>query len=294
MPKVGYIAYIDESGDDGLRRIRPYDPNGASEWFVLSAIIVRVERETQVLPWVRNIVASLNQHQRRDLHFRDLNDAKRMSVCKAVAELPIRCFVAMSHKHNMKGYKNPNAEKVPARNWFYCWMTRLLLERVTDYCERRSMRDFGEPRTVRLEFSERGGMSYSQFRAYMTWLRMQSRSDSLYLTRGDLKWSVVDIQEVYSYNHKLRAGLQIADTVASAFFQAVETNSENSSNPAYAKLLESRMCLNAAGFVFDYGVKVMPWFWRNTTKPHQHEVFGFYIDEDKKRQAPGPRSTGGD
>jgi Protein of unknown function (DUF3800) len=37
---VAYIAYIDESGDDGLSKVQPIDPNGASEWFVLGAIVV--------------------------------------------------------------------------------------------------------------------------------------------------------------------------------------------------------------------------------------------------------------
>ena len=41
MPKIGYIAYIDESGDDGIRRVRPIDPGGASEWFVISAFVIR-------------------------------------------------------------------------------------------------------------------------------------------------------------------------------------------------------------------------------------------------------------
>jgi hypothetical protein len=40
-PPIGYIAYIDESGDDGIARVAPLDPNGASEWFVLSALVVR-------------------------------------------------------------------------------------------------------------------------------------------------------------------------------------------------------------------------------------------------------------
>jgi hypothetical protein len=40
MPKVAYVAYIDESGDDGLTRVRPIDPDGATEWFVISAVVV--------------------------------------------------------------------------------------------------------------------------------------------------------------------------------------------------------------------------------------------------------------
>jgi len=43
MSQVSYVAYIDESGDDGLARVRPLDADGASEWFVLGAVVVPVD-----------------------------------------------------------------------------------------------------------------------------------------------------------------------------------------------------------------------------------------------------------
>ena len=33
--KIGYVAYIDEAGDAGLKTVRPLDPSGASEWLIL-------------------------------------------------------------------------------------------------------------------------------------------------------------------------------------------------------------------------------------------------------------------
>ena len=41
--EYGYIAYIDEAGDPGLNRVRPIDENGASEWLVLSAVVMRAK-----------------------------------------------------------------------------------------------------------------------------------------------------------------------------------------------------------------------------------------------------------
>lgn len=40
----GYIAYIDEAGDPGLNKVRPIDANGASEWLILSAVVIKAER----------------------------------------------------------------------------------------------------------------------------------------------------------------------------------------------------------------------------------------------------------
>jgi hypothetical protein len=41
----GYIAYVDEAGDPGLNKVRPIDENGASEWLVLSAVVMKAKRE---------------------------------------------------------------------------------------------------------------------------------------------------------------------------------------------------------------------------------------------------------
>jgi hypothetical protein len=56
----GYIAYIDEAGDDGLYSpMRPEAP-GASEWMVMSAVVVRAANETTTVKWVRDIVRDIN------------------------------------------------------------------------------------------------------------------------------------------------------------------------------------------------------------------------------------------
>jgi hypothetical protein len=66
----------------------------------------------------------------------------------------------------MKGHRNRAAERYPSpRGWFYNFCARLLIERVSDYCERMSVRIFGEPRTVKLIFSERGGVKYNWLNA---------------------------------------------------------------------------------------------------------------------------------
>ena len=59
MSPVGYIAYIDEAGDTGLKNIRASEKPGASEWLVMSAVLVRAEREAEVDNWTRQLIASL-------------------------------------------------------------------------------------------------------------------------------------------------------------------------------------------------------------------------------------------
>jgi hypothetical protein len=182
----------------------------------------------------------------------------------------------MSNKKNMQGHRNRAAEKVPARNWFYCWITRLLLERVTGYCASRTQRDWNETRTVRFVFSTRGGMSYPQLKAYLFWLRKQSRANSLNLKQGDLEWSVVDIEDVHAFDHSQRAGLQLADSVASSFYQSVEYWPTNSCEPEFAKLLEPRMARSSTGQILEFGLKPMPSLKKARLVVPQREIFEFY------------------
>ena len=275
MPKVAYVAYIDESGDDGVATVRPRDPKGATEWFVLSAVVVRAEGQSEAV-WVQNILRDIKLDRRGQLHFQPLDDWRKAIVCERIANLPLRCFVVMSHKLNMRGHHNPRAAKVSAgKTWFYWWMTRLLLERVTDYCERRSLRDYGPPRLVHLEFSRRRGLRYPHFQSYLYWLRMQSRADALFLKRGDLKWSVVDpINEVAAYDHPDRAGLQISDAVAGAFYAAV---SGDSPNPQFACALKPRMTLDRHGNIFGYGLKLTPDGYLKRAPSHHRPLFDFYL-----------------
>jgi hypothetical protein len=160
MSPVGYIAYIDEGGDAGLENIRTEAKRGASEWLVMSAVLVRAERECEVSGWVNQMLASLDQPQVRHLHFRHVPAQKRKSVVRQLATLKVRLFVFASNKRNMQGYRNLHAERsgVNETAWFHVWCTKVLLESVTDYCGRRCMKDHGESRTVRCEFSATGGL----------------------------------------------------------------------------------------------------------------------------------------
>ena len=157
----------------------------------------------------------------------------------------------------MRGYHNPRAAQVRSNNPFYNSLLRLLLERVSDFCERRTVRDYGETRKLRIEMGTTGGFSIAQTQAYLTKLQMQSTANRLYLPRGDLAWQVIDVQEIAAFQAAKRAGIQLADTVASAFRAAVELRADGSTAADYALNLMPRLGVRN-GSIADYGVKVMP------------------------------------
>lgn len=275
-PAYSYITYIDEAGDPGLRRVKPDDNPGSSEWLMVSAVVVRAENEAEVSNWISDLMRSLDSHQMRDLHFAKLSPARKLAACAYLSKLPVRCFVVCSNKRNMRGHRNPLAEKIPSDNWFYCWMTRLLLERVTHFVAGRSLVDFGEPRFTKLTFSERGGLSYSQMNAYFDWLRI--KGDNQVLKAGNLFYETFhrDLMEIK--NHAGHDGLKMPDIVASAFFKAADIYDTRACDPQFALALKPRMARagdKSTGKIAGYGVKLMPG-WSVRAQPEQLEVFREY------------------
>ena len=98
-----FLAFIDEAGDTGLTRV---GPGASSEWLMLGALVVRLEREPELVTWVRDIRAKIRAKQSPALHYRNLTPDRKIVVCRELAARPMRCFVLCSNKKNMQGHRN--------------------------------------------------------------------------------------------------------------------------------------------------------------------------------------------
>lgn len=273
--KYEYILYIDEAGDDGLKAVMPIDENGGSEWLSIGAVLVRVDNEKKVVQWVRDIRKDINAIQGPDLHFRKLSPKKKLRTCKLMSDTPCVYFAVLSNKKNMRGYNNVRAENRGGKQWFYNFVVRLLIERVTSYCLRDSLKRYNESRYLKVVFSQRGGHSYGQTKAYWELLKAQASNGSTFLAKREVRHEVLRFDLVDYAPHTQIAGLQLADIIASAFYQAADTLGPRW-NPEPAKLLKSRMA-REGGVVADFGVVLQP------TPPEkaklerrQKEIFKFY------------------
>ncbi len=276
-PDYHYIVYIDEAGDDGLTKVRPLDPSGSSEWLVISGVVVRASREDEVSQWVQDIRRKVLGHQARSLHFAKLSSYKKLAACEALANAAARYFVVCSNKKNMKGHYNPLASEIPSSNWFYCWMTRLLLERVTDFIYWHSIKEHGAPKRARIEFSNRGGLSYPQMSSYFRWISFQG--ENTFLKFGRVYWDIIEYELLKVYPHYERAGLQLADIVASAFYKACDKHNTGECDPRFAEALKPRMARyrdNPAETPAGYGVKLIPGLSRAALDPDQASIFKSY------------------
>lgn len=275
-PAPYYTAFIDEAGDPGLNTVRPIDAVGGSEWLCLGAVVIRAAHDASVAQWVRTIQSNAGVKAKTDLHYRNLPDFRKRIVCSELAKLPLRAFVLASNKKNMRQYRNPRAERVKSQQWFYNYCLRLLLERVTHFCYEHAKSDKVNGRLLRIIYSERGGHSYGQTIAYHELLKNQSKAGALALAKRRIFWEVLDWRLAEAATHKTSEGAQLADVVASAFYQAVDTLPPTKWNNEFAKLLKP-VVAREDGHYFNYGLALQP------TPPskaklsdQQKEIFEFY------------------
>ncbi len=255
-----YLAFVDEAGDDGLNKITPIDDNGASEWFVMSAVVLRREKLAEIKKAITELKSKFGLKESEALHFRKLSYENKLLAANKIAELPLRLFVVISNKRNMRKRRNLRAEKVRARSFFYNWIIRLLLERVTDFC---SAKGSGWSGKIRIEFASRGGMDYGHTKDYLTRLRDQEKyRGGPFIKQGKIKWDAIDLSEIKVFRAKQKEGLQASDIVASSFFNALDDKMKHSGTYDFAYALLPRMGRKpdnrTRGRIEDYGLKVMP------------------------------------
>ncbi|MGL3211554.1 DUF3800 domain-containing protein [Bradyrhizobium sp. BR 1433] len=280
-PPYSYIACIDEAGDPGIRRVRPLDPGGGSEWFVLGCSLIQVKSESHQVDWVRKILDELRMKQQTVLHFRDLDEWRKPIACQLLGGInAVRCFAMLSNKTNMKGHRNLRAasrsEGIGIDQVFYNWCLRIILERVTDFVYRHSIRAYGEPRHVKIILGERGTHSYARATWYGQMLKDQSKAGTTYLSKRTINWEVFDSRLIQVSQPQVNAGLQLADIIASSFFQGVDILPPTIFNTHNARLLKPRIA-EKDGVIENFGVTLLPFkYYEAHLQPEQIDLLEYY------------------
>lgn len=221
--RPAFHIYIDEAGDPGVKSKESDEPHW-SDWFVISAVVVANENDPKAVDWVQEMNQSIRRKGPADIHYRKLSDTNRHHVCRVLADKPVRIFSIASHKQSMRSHRSQKLGRATDKE-FYNWCLRLLLERVTEWCARRSLNAGIEIEPARIVFSERGGHDYRELMGYLKKLEAQTLTGNLTLGKRGIVRGVIHESLCEVIPHSNLAGLQLADVAASAFFQAANTAS---------------------------------------------------------------------
>jgi hypothetical protein len=123
-----FIAYIDESGDDGLTgqyRV-PGKGGGSSHWLGIGAVVWRASRDLDAVKWAKHIISQLpEQKRRKPLHFVNLSHAQRIMAISGISGKAMRIIAVVSNKPSI-----PDGIYTE-KNQLYHYLSRYLIERVS-------------------------------------------------------------------------------------------------------------------------------------------------------------------
>lgn len=241
-----FVAFIDESGDDGLGNFRlAGNRGGASKWLVISACIFRKVHEIDAVKWRDDISSLMPEKKSRDVHFYKMNHHQKLAAFQLMAALPIRAISVVSNKTTI------GDGIYDEKNQLYFYLTRYLIERISWLCRDMRRRVSEGDGRVKITFSRRGGMQYQDFRAYLE--RLKATQDQ----EINIHWPVIDITGIEALDHSRYASLQLADGIAHAFASGFEPDKYGNCEPRYAEILR-RITYERKGNFLSYGVKVVP------------------------------------
>jgi hypothetical protein len=256
-----FVAYVDESGDEGFSFTRR-----SSEWFVVSAIITRKANDLETVKLVDTVRTQLGKPDKKPLHFRDLRHEHRLPFVATIAQAEMKTVSVLVHKPSLR---DPETFRAGYRLYFYA--VRYLLERVSWYCrDHRTKHDRGDG-SAEVIFSNRAGMSYAELRRYLDLLREQPG-----LSAARIEWEVVKTEQLTAYSPGKRMGLQIADAIASSFYYAVQPSQHGFTEDRYVRMLKP-VVYHRQGKHLGYGLK----FWPREVEPQLEveERFGWVRSE---------------
>jgi len=200
-----------------------------------------------VLELVDRVREKLNKPPRKPLHFRDLKHPQKVYFTGEIARTPLRAVNILIHKPSLR-----EPETFQERYRLYFYAVRLLLERVSWCCrDNRILADPGDG-TAEIIFSNRSGMSHEELKQYLDHLKTRSQLDDVRIA-----WETINTTHVRALTPGKRAGLQVADAVATATFKAVELDRLAYTEDRYVRML--RPVLYARRKIFlGYGLKLWP------------------------------------
>jgi len=246
---ASFRAYIDESGDEGFKFRKSPNEQASSDWFVLSAFLTRKKTDLKTVKVIDEVRSEFKLHPKKHIHWKKLKHSQKVRYAQILAGLQARLIAVCVHKPSLL-----EAEKFQDRYRLYFYSVRYLLERISWLArDRHNPIKWGGDGTVELIFSNRQGMSYDEMKDYLRLLEKQKKMGK----DIHIEFDRVPVDKMKTQTPGRSMGLQLADATAGAFFNAIEFDKFNNTEPRYLKTILPilyRHKNNLKG----YGFKIVP------------------------------------
>lgn len=238
-----FVAYIDESGCEG-----GLHGQGGSEWFVLTAIVCRVENDNAVCEAIEEICELHQKDTLWKFKFSTLRPKGKILAARTLASKPVRVATIIVHK--------PSAPIRPGKDYhtrlyFYCG--KFLLERISWICrDHAHLSETGDGAT-QIVFSKRKGFPYDRFKSYVQDLR-----DKPWKHNTRIDWSHIDPGKIEAKWHHNSRGCKLADIAAGTFFLASEYTAYDITDDRPIRHMRGIVYSPAHTTVLNSGIKFWP------------------------------------
>lgn len=249
MMKASFRAYIDESGDEGFKFRKSFDEEASSDWFVLAAFVTRKKTDLETVKIIDQARQEFKLHPRKHIHWKKLKHPKKVRYTQMIAALQARLIAVCVHKPSLL-----EPEKFRDRYRLYFYAVRYLVERISWLArDRHNPVKWGGDGTVELIFSNRQGMPYDELKDYLRLLEKQKQAGR----DISIEFDRVPVDVLKTQTPGRSMGLQLADAVAGAFFNAIERDKFGNTEPRYLKTILPVLYHYGSSY-HGYGFKIVP------------------------------------
>lgn len=236
-----FHAYIDEAGDEGFKFGETRD-TGSSDWFIVSACVVRSTRLSNASRKLLSILQPIEEKRQSPVHFHKLPHDAKVALIECIASLPIRIICICVDKRTL-----PAGHTLGSDRRMYFYATRLLLERISWIARDQKKANEGDGR-CKLHFSHCKGLSYARLGEYLQVVKG---------THNQIAWPNLDTVNFNVLGHADNIWLRAADAIASGVGQGLELSRHGFTEERFVRSLKKVVYHNGINYL-SYGMKFMP------------------------------------
>lgn len=239
---MGYTLFIDESGDQGINKIRDSSYGGQSPYLILGAALVENKNIENITKKIEKIEKDIRgQKKNFYIHFSKMRHLEKVYVCREFSKLDATFFGLISKKETLGDY----AKKICYNpQQYYNKNIQYFLEIIG-----KAFKELGISLTdQRIVFEEIANFPYETTRNYISKIKQNP------LNQNALSLKYIDPQAIESSPKKEEPLLCLADCVAYSLHQCCK-DWKGVYESRYVYELRSHFYCNDSGIIKNSGIK---------------------------------------